>query len=316
MKIPSYICPVSFKTAAAMAALFLTAGLYASQANSTNFKVISLSPHTTELAYEAGLGESLIAVSAYSDYPTDAQKLEQVADFKSVNIERIIYLQPDLILAWKGGNPDRALSKLEKLGFTLFYSSPKSLEDVANNIEILSQYSSNPVAVKKRAEALKQSIKTLKKANQNKAKVRYFYQIASTPLMTHNGEHWPQALFSICGGENIFAKSPVPYPKVNKEQVIFEKPQAFFFSDTASQALDEWQDFQDYIPALQDQNIFSLTTSWLNRPTSRSLKVITQICNAFDLVREKQLLTSINTGAVSNNLDIYPKLLKMQESGK
>lgn len=298
MKIIASFIPAILKTAGRkplavlirLTALFLSAGLYTSQVSGEEFKVISLSPHTTELAYEAGLGESLIAVSAYSDYPVEAQKLEQVANFRGINIERVIYLQPDLILAWKGGNPDKELAKLEKFGLSIFYSNPKSLEDVANNIEILSKYSNKPAEAKARADALRQSVNALKKENQNKAKVSYFYQVASTPLMTHNGDHWPQALFSICGGENIFAKSPVPYPQVSKEQVIIKKPQAFFFSETTKAPLEKWQDFQDYLPALQNQHVFGLTTSWLNRPTSRSLKAIAQICNAFDLVREKQAL--------------------------
>ncbi len=304
MKIKLFQTFLQDNIAAALAALFLSTGVYTSQVGATPFKVISLSPHTTELAYEAGLGESLIGVSAYSDYPIDAQKLEQVANFRGINIERIIYLKPDLILAWKGGNPDKELTKLEKFGFSIFYSNPKSLEEVANNIEALGKYSSSPLAAKARADALRQSIKALKKANQNKTKVSYFYQVASTPLMTHNGKHWPQPLFSICGGENIFAKSPIPYPQVNKEQVIVKKPQAFFFPDTAKFSYEIWQNFQEHLPALQNQHVFSLTATWLNRPTSRSLKAIEQICNAFDLVREKQLLRTINTGAVSSNLDI------------
>ena len=67
-------------------------------------RIISLSPSTTELAYAAGLGDNLVAVSAYSDYPEAAKKLEHVASWQGVNVERILALKPDLILAWRGGN--------------------------------------------------------------------------------------------------------------------------------------------------------------------------------------------------------------------
>ncbi|WP_016602967.1 ABC transporter substrate-binding protein, partial [Yersinia pestis] len=75
-------------------------------------RVISLSPSTTELAYAAGLGDKLVAVSAYSDYPESAKKLEHVASWQGINVERILALKPDLILAWRGGNPQRPLDQL------------------------------------------------------------------------------------------------------------------------------------------------------------------------------------------------------------
>lgn len=87
-------------------------------------RVISLSPHTTELAYEAGLGDNLIAVSAHSDYPPEALELEQVANYRGINIERVVTLKPDLVLAWQGGNPDKELAKLERLGIEVFTPIP------------------------------------------------------------------------------------------------------------------------------------------------------------------------------------------------
>lgn len=71
-------------------------------ANSSVQRIISLSPHTTELAFAAGLGDKLVAVSEYSDYPARAQKLEHVANYKGIKLERILALKPDLVLAWKG----------------------------------------------------------------------------------------------------------------------------------------------------------------------------------------------------------------------
>ncbi|GAL10678.1 vitamin B12 ABC transporter B12-binding component BtuF [Vibrio astriarenae] len=70
-------------------------------------RVISLAPSATELAFSAGLGDKLLAVSEYSDYPQQASNLERVANYKSINIERIITLKPDLILAWRAGNPQK-----------------------------------------------------------------------------------------------------------------------------------------------------------------------------------------------------------------
>lgn len=83
-------------------------------------RIISLAPHATEIAYAAGLGDKLVAVSEYSDYPPQALELERVANHQTLNIEKILMLKPDLIIAWPAGNPPRELAKLRQLGFTIY----------------------------------------------------------------------------------------------------------------------------------------------------------------------------------------------------
>ncbi|MGF1768072.1 vitamin B12 ABC transporter substrate-binding protein BtuF [Enterovibrio makurazakiensis] len=248
-------------------------------------RVISLSPHTTELAFEAGLGDNLIAVSAHSDYPPEALALEQVANFRGINIERVVTLKPDLVLAWKGGNPDRELAKLERLGIEIFYSNPHSLYDAADNIEKLGQWSADPARAKARADAVRQELAAIETAQDGKNRIPYFYQLSESPLMTNNGEHWPQPLFSLCGGENIFSNSVAPYPQVSMEQVIVRAPQAIFYPSTKATPSKEWAKWAEFIPAVKNKDIFAISGDWLNRPTPRALKAVKQICAAFDKVR-------------------------------
>ena len=257
----------------------------------TPLKIISLSPHTTELVYKAGLLDALIAVSAHSDYPEEAKKLEQVANFRSINIERIIALKPDLVLAWKGGNPEKELAKLAQFGIKIFYSNPHSLYDTANAIEDLGKWSKTPEKAKKRADALRLSLKNMTEKNKNKSKVRYFYQLSETPLMTNNEKHWPQPLFTLCGGENIFAKSLAPYPQVGIEKIISFYPQAIFYPKNKREGIDSisnWEKWAKVIPAVKNKAIFPISGDWLNRPTSRALQAAEEICDAFDKVREQE----------------------------
>lgn len=76
-------------------------------------RVITLSPHLTELAFAAGI--TPIAVSAWSDYPPQAKQIEQVANWQGIKAERILQLKPDLVLAWRGGNPQRQIDQLQQL---------------------------------------------------------------------------------------------------------------------------------------------------------------------------------------------------------
>ncbi|WP_299018991.1 vitamin B12 ABC transporter substrate-binding protein BtuF [uncultured Photobacterium sp.] len=252
-------------------------------------RVISLSPHTTELAYAAGLGNQLIAASDYSDYPEAAKSLERVANFRGIKLERIVTLKPDLILAWKGGNPPREMTKLEQLGFTIYYSNPVALGDIADAIEELGSYSAQPEIAKRNANEFRATLKALQIRHRNQRPVSYFYQLSSSPIITVSNKSWPSQVFTLCGGRNIFADSPAAYPQISEEQVIVRQPEVIFSTPHAGTETGTWQKWQGKLPAIDNQHIFSLQADWLNRPTPRTIKAVKQVCNYFDIVRQNTL---------------------------
>ena len=249
-------------------------------------RVVSLAPHATELAYSAGLGNNLVAVSERSDYPPQADKLEKVANYQGIKVEKIIALQPDLILAWPAGNPPRELAKLEQFGFNIYYSKTKSLDSIATNIEQLSQYASDPSIGENNAKQYKEQLNALRLKYKDAEPVSYFYQLSEKPIITVAQGHWPSEVFEFCGGRNIFEDSASPYPQVGIEQVVLNKPQVIFTSQHAIENGTMWQSWEEEIPAVAKNQIWSLNSDWINRPTTRTLQAIQQVCDYFDRVRE------------------------------
>ncbi|MCG9552170.1 vitamin B12 ABC transporter substrate-binding protein BtuF [Vibrio sp. Isolate31] len=249
-------------------------------------RVVSLAPHATELAYSAGLGDNLVAVSERSDYPPQADKLEKVANYQGIKVEKIIALQPDLILAWPAGNPPRELAKLEQFGFNIYYSKTKSLDSIATNIEQLSQYASNPSIGDNNAKQYKEQLNALRLKYKDAEPVSYFYQLGEKPIITVAQGRWPSEVFEFCGGRNIFEDSASPYPQVGIEQVVLNKPQVIFTSQHAIENGTMWQSWEEEIPAVAKNQIWSLNSDWINRPTTRTLQAIQQVCDYFDRVRE------------------------------
>ncbi|WP_195754155.1 helical backbone metal receptor, partial [Vibrio parahaemolyticus] len=170
--------------------IFLSLPLFFSSftmANEPVERVISLAPHATEIAYAAGLGDKLIAVSEMSDYPKEAGELEKVSNYQGIKLERIIALQPDLVIAWPAGNPAKELEKLKQFGVPIYYSTTGTLEDIANNIEQLSQYSDDPSKGQKTARDFREGLTALKAKYNTTEKVRYFYQLSEKPIITVAG---------------------------------------------------------------------------------------------------------------------------------
>ncbi|APG50881.1 TPA: vitamin B12 ABC transporter substrate-binding protein BtuF [Providencia stuartii] len=242
----------------------------------TKHRVISLSPANTELAYAAGLGESLIAVSAYSDYPAEAKQLEQVSDWQGLNVERIVALKPDLILAWRGGNPQRPLDQLAALGIPIIYFDPQSVEGVISAIEQLAKYSPQPQIAQQSVLSMREQLNQLKQryAQQERPKKRVFIQLGTHPLFSTGSNTIQNDIVSMCGGENIFANSAVPWPQVSREQVIARQPEMIVMTGTETQetAVRQFWQTQLSIP------IIRLNEDWFHRAGPRVVLAAQSLC--------------------------------------
>lgn len=92
-------------------------------------------PANTELAFAAGI--TPVGVSSYSDYPPQAQKIGQVSTWQGMNLERIVALKPDLVIAWRGGNAERQVDQLASLGIKVMWVDATSIEQIANALRQL-----------------------------------------------------------------------------------------------------------------------------------------------------------------------------------
>ncbi|MBC8945954.1 MULTISPECIES: vitamin B12 ABC transporter substrate-binding protein BtuF [Xenorhabdus] len=246
-------------------------------------RVISLAPSTTELAYAAGMGDQLVAVSAYSDYPEAAKKLEQVADWQGINVERIIALKPDLILAWRGGNPQRPLEQLAALGIPIFYSDVKKVEDVATDLERLAAYSPQPDIAKKSAADIRQKFNQLKQTYAGSNPKPAFIQFGMNPIFTSSRHSIQSEIVSVCGGRNIFADSSVPWPQVNREQVLVRKPEVIVMGGTEEQKQKVAEFWQPQLNA----RIIILNDDWFSRAGPRIILATEQLCQQLNDVERR-----------------------------
>ncbi|MCG9679988.1 vitamin B12 ABC transporter substrate-binding protein BtuF [Vibrio sp. Isolate24] len=251
-------------------------------------RVISLAPHATEMAFAAGLGDKLIAVSEHSDYPEQAKEIEKVSNYQGIKLERIIALQPDLVIAWPAGNPPRELEKLKQFGLNIYFSTTNSLDDIAKNIEQLSKYAENPSIGIEAGQLFRAQLAEFKQRYQTEIPVSYFYQLSEQPMITVAKRSWPSEVFSFCGGINVFESSSAPYPQVSTEQVVLKNPDVIFTSQSAIANTHPWNKWNQQLSAVKNHHVWSLNSNWLNRPTQRTLNAIEEVCEHFDTVRRNR----------------------------
>jgi iron complex transport system substrate-binding protein len=185
-------------------------------------RIITLAPSLTELAFAAGTGDKLVAVSAYSDYPLIAKKLPQVSDASGVSFESLLALKPDLVLAWKSGNRASDLQRIRDFGIPVFAIEIERMNDVPRALRNIGLLAGASIISERAATDFEQRIEALRAANMAKSKVSVFFEISREPLMSVNRDHAISEVIRLCGGENAFAEM-VPLVFVTPLEALFSK---------------------------------------------------------------------------------------------
>lgn len=250
-------------------------------------RIISLAPHVTEMLFSAGAGDKVVGVVAYSDFPEAALTIESVGSYNAINIEKIIQLNPDLIIAWRSGNRTRDIEKLEQLGFKVAYSEPYQLLDIVKEIRFLGELLNTQTHANAVAERLENQLTRLQQTYQHKTKITAFYQIWNAPLMTINGKQFISQALAICGAENVFADLPILAGEVSVESVIDKNPDTILLGgEKAVQQgwLKEWQRWHT-LSAVKNSQIHLLNADTFQRSTERLIDGIEGLCQLIDQTR-------------------------------
>lgn len=259
-------------------------------------RIVSLAPHVTEQLFAAGAGAKLVGASEYSDYPEEAKRLPRVASSGAVNLEMVLALKPDLVVAWRLEATAGALARLESLGVPVFYSEPRRLQQIAGMIEALGELAGTGATARPLAASLRQELARLDAAYRSRRPVTVFYQIADRPLMTLGGQHFVSDAIALCGGRNIFADSSLMAPIVNVESVVAADPEAIMTArpdpaDTGWQAY--WRKFPG-LRAVQAGNLFTVPTNEMHRHGPRAVAATGLLCERIDEARRKHGVKAAN----------------------
>jgi iron complex transport system substrate-binding protein len=259
-------------------------------------RIVSLAPHITELLYAAGAGDKLVAVSEFSDYPAAAKRLPLVGSSAGVDLERILALRADLIVAWRLAATAPALDRLASLGIPVFYSEPRRLDDIPIAIEDLGALAGTDAAARGESARLRAQLAHLRTTYAIRAPISVFYAISERPLMTLNGQHLVSDALALCGGRNVFVDAPSIAPVVDTEAVLAADPQVIIAARSGP-IDDSWREFWARFPALRavrDQNLWTIQAEALHRNGPRAIAATARLCALLDDARRKAGVTAAN----------------------
>lgn len=251
-------------------------------------RIITLAPHLTELVFAAGVGDRLVGVVAFSDFPPAAARLPRIGDAFRVDYEAVSELQPDLVLGWGSGTPAASLDRLRQLGFRVVTLEAAVLEDIGDQLLVIGRLAGSERAARAAANAYRSRLGRLRRTHSKTRRLRVFYQLSERPLFTVTSRHVIGQAIELCGGANIFAGLAEAVPAVSIEAVLDAAPELIlaskFGKGDPSATLASWQDWPN-VPAVQLGNLFLVDADLISRPSVRILDGVTELCETINRAR-------------------------------
>lgn len=250
-------------------------------------RIISLAPHITESLFAAGAGNNIVGAVSYSDYPEAAKKIPRVGGYPKLDIERIVSLKPDLVIAWASGNNSNQIGKLTSLGLTVFMSEPRYPKDIANTIQRFGVLAGTKDIATKSYNDFMRHYESLKERYSHKVKVNVFYQIWNKPLMTISGEHLITDIIELCGGKNVFSELEILTPRISIESVIASHSDVIVSGGMGKARpdwLDDWKAWPS-VPAVKNEQLYYVDPALMQRVGPRILDGADKLCEIFEKVR-------------------------------
>jgi len=251
-------------------------------------RIISLAPSVTELLFAAGGGSRVVGAVNYSDYPEAAKRIPRIGSNREIDMELLISLKPDLIVAWRHNSSDRQIEMVRQLGIPVFQSDAQTLDAIPDSVERLGQLMGTDATAKTAAAALRTQLASLRKQYAGRAPVRVFYQVWDKPLYTLSGKHILTDAMHLCGGLNVFDKLAVTAPVVTLESVLQENPEVIIA--TAEKNYGGVQLWKSYgtMTAVSRNNLFTLDGHLLNRAGPRMIQGTSTMCEALEQARQRR----------------------------
>ncbi|MBU3021232.1 cobalamin-binding protein [Aestuariibacter sp. A3R04] len=252
-------------------------------------RIVALAPHIVESLYDIGAGDTIIATTDHSDFPAAAKQIPRVGNYARLQIERIVQLAPDIIIAWRTGNPQEDLARLKKYGMNIVYSDPTTLDSVADELIMLGELTGHTQRAEAMAEAYRKRLSSLRNRYATATPVTGFYELWARPLRTVANNAWLQKQLTLCGVNNPFASLKEDYPMVSLEHVLASLPQVVIqptpHSASNLDALD-WAQWE-HIPATANGFIFHPDADKTHRMTVRMLDEVSHLCELIDDARQR-----------------------------
>ena len=247
-------------------------------------RVVTLAPHLAELVCAAAGCETLVAVTAYSDFPPEISKLPMVGDVAQLNLEAVLALRPTQVIAWDGGTPAAQLDRLKTVKLPVTALRIERLDEVADALVQLGSLLGTAERAEAAARDYRQRLAALRATHAEAKPLRVLYQIETAPVYSINRASPISEAITLCGGVNVFADLPTLAAPVTDEAVLAARPQLVIHEPADAAAVTAyWARFAQ--AARSQPRLVAIDPDLLARAGPRLAQGVEQLCAALDATR-------------------------------
>ncbi len=249
--------------------------------------IISMSPSNTEVSFALGLGERIVGVTEYCNYPPEAQEREIIGGFSTPNIELIVEMQPDLVLA--STIHEEEVPRLEELGIPVLVVESSTLQDLYTSIALVARVTGVVDAGEVLINSMQEEIAALQTVVADipeDDRIRVYYEVYSDPLMTAGKDAFITEIIALAGGVSIFGDVEESYPQISAEVVAEREPQVILYPDyhgTADLVIESMTERPGWesIPAVIENRVYAVSDDAFARPGPRAVEAVAEAAKIF-----------------------------------
>ena len=258
-------------------------------AAATPLRIISLSPHITELLFAAGAGGQIVGVDDASDYPAEVAGIPRVGEPAALDVEGLLKLKPSLIVLWASGTPAPRKAELQRLHLRLYVTDEHRLDDIASTLLDFGRLAGTETEATAAAHRYRTELAGLRLQYANRSRLKVFYQVWDRPLYTLSGGQVVSEVMSLCGGDNAFAELSALAPAIDKEAVLARDPDVVLIAATGTEGerqTRQWRQFPN-LRAVRGHHIYTVDPSLTGRMAPRILQGVREVCTLLDKARDR-----------------------------
>ena len=249
-------------------------------------RIVSLSPGGTEMLFAAGAGPEVVATVEYSDVPPEAQRVTRIGDAVSIDLERLVRIHPEVVVAWpSGGNPAQR-EKIARLDIPVYEQQAQRLKDLAPSIRRLGMLAGTETQAETAARGIEARLAALERSYAGvEAGSRHpsvLLEVWNRPIYTVGGQHLMTDALELCGARNVFADLPEAGPVVDIEAVIARDPDIIIAAGPPGESagwLTDWKRFGT-LRAVRGGRLLAFEDQGLSRLGPSVLDATEALCRA------------------------------------
>jgi iron complex transport system substrate-binding protein len=266
----------SAATAAASAAVMLLLGAGDAGAATAPKRIVTLAPSCAEMVAGLGLGDALVGVTEYTDWPARAKTLPKVGSYVKFNFEAIVALKPDLVVATDDGNPPATLRRLERAGLRVVTLTLRDFVGIQQSMLRLGAITGRTAEARRAVAEMKRVADCVAARTRaaNKPRVLFAYQLA--PVVSAGKGTFTAELLAMAGAHSVTANVAQSYPRLTNESIVAGAPEVIVVSNMSSETdTKRWLNRWSGLPAVKNRRVHMIDSTNVDRPSQRIVHGLT-----------------------------------------